>query len=295
VASIRAAATTRLDQGGATTQTTGGDNSPNGGLIVATINYGGATLTLFISPMDLYLRGIANTEGQVFIFNDFDIGSTTYTTVAEIVGNGAIGYTNAAQSGALAAQRLNLESNYNSMTNANGGRGRESLTMSYSNFTDAFFNLAYLNMNGRNDTQNDLPHVARSLMFMIQMTSEAARFNDVMGTARAIMYGPTYDGYGNQLFSGTQQGLPVFQQYLENNWARISSYGWDNLNNPNYTETIQGINPDTGNYTTYGNGDPYTLSSYVDVANFLAVLLTNGEVNDPGIGGFWGDWNKDEL
>jgi hypothetical protein len=289
VGSIANAAGSRLSQGAMVTQTTGGDNSPSGGLIVATISYQGATLTLFISPMDLYLRGIANSAGQVYVFNDFGIGSNTYTTVAEIVGNGAMSFTNGVQYNEVLGTFLGIQSNYNSMTAANNGQGRETLTFDYPTFLDAWYNLAYLT---NNDLQSDRAHLARSLMIMIQMTSEAARFNDVGGTARTVMSG------------GTQQGLPLFQQYLENNWASISSYGWNTMNGSNYAQTFQGINPglgndpygyDPNNGTTYSNGWAYTMYSYADVVRFLAVLLTNGEVNDEKQGGFWEDWNRTEL
>lgn len=288
VASIRNAAGHPLTQGGYTTQSRGGDGDVAGGLIVATINYANAQLTLFISPRDLYLRGVANTYGQLFWFNDNNLGSSTYNMWSAIVQNNATSYIpgvtiiddGAGPGPGNGVWNLGMNSNYNSMAAANNGNGRETLYLSYSNFTDAFFNLAYLS---QNDTINDRAHLARSLLIMIQLTSEAARFNDVLGTARSIMAG------------NTQVGLPLFQQYLENDWSSMSQYGWNTIGGQSYSQTFNGINPDTGNGTIYGTGEPYTLNSYTGLLRFVAMLLYQSQVDNPDLGGNSGDWNHDEL
>jgi hypothetical protein len=265
--------------GGYTTQSSGGDNDTAGGLIVATLTLDGATIRLFISPRDLYLRGFANNVGQLFLFADTNTNpANTYDLINAIEQNLATGY--APQMG-NSSYTLPFSSNYNSMASANNGNGREALTMNYGNFTDAFWTLASLT---QNQSFSDRAHVARCVMFMIQMTSEAARFNDVLGTARLVMG-------GNQ----TQQGLPVFQQYEENSWASLSNYGWNQLNQNYYAQTFNGINPDTGNYTVYGTGDPLTIYNYGQLLNILAILLPGNQVANPDLGGVNQDWGHSEL
>ena len=55
--------------------------------------------------------------------------------------------------------------------------------------------------------------VARALMFMIQITSEAARFNDVFEAVAGVMGSPSRD------FTGLDSRL----QSLENAWGPIST------------------------------------------------------------------------
>ena len=142
---------------------------------------------------------------------------------------------------------------------------------------DAFFGLS--GYDGAGSTQN----VARNLMLMIQFTSEAIRLNDGFGVMNDVTSnaGRSYPG------------LPLFQQYLENDWSSISNYGFARSTNPRtHCLTLQGIDPAQGNAPT-GPGRRYTLRNFNDVARFLAVM--NGNINDANDGGIKGDWNHDEL
>jgi hypothetical protein len=235
-------------------------------------NETGADLVLWFTPNDLYLRGFTTTSGRTYQFNDAqNVGGYTLAQHLQMVGY------NSPQGVAT----LNYGSNYNSLTQASQV-GRQNLGLSYDSFWDALNNLAYTNDN--RTFGFDRAHVATSIMRMIQFTSEAARFNDVFGVAHDVM-SHSWSNYS---------GLPLFQQYLENNWGRISAYGFQVSQNPLTTPvTIYGINPNVPDpNNTYSGGQPYTLSSFQDVLRFLAVLA--GNPGDPANGGVNQDWNVSE-
>ncbi|MFD8750104.1 ribosome-inactivating family protein [Kitasatospora sp. NPDC059577] len=142
------------------------------------------------------------------------------------------------------------------------GRGRESMPIGWYDLMGSIDNLATTGYPYGANQQN----VARSLMFMIQFTSEAARFWDVYGVTRDIQGGntPFYNG------------LPLTQQYLENSWDQISQYAYDVTNNPS-TPPV--------NVTGVG-----TFYSYGDVQRWMAMLIgTTSQVSSTG------DWNHSEL
>jgi hypothetical protein len=234
------------------------------GLVRLTLTLPGSTdLSLWITPQDLYVRGFTNHYGFTFQFNDSDYNLLD-----------ALDRLRAASP--QGGTTLPFGSNYSSITNA-AGRGRESTPFSYVSFWNAFLNLAYAQRPSSGEMQN----IARSLMLMIQMTSEAARFNDVFGLAHDSM------GFGHHA------GLPTFQQYLENSWAQISEYGLAVTQMPTtHPTTVTGINPNTGNSPST-QGRPYTLSSFSDVVRFLAVMTSSPF--DSNTGGINGDWRHDEL
>jgi hypothetical protein len=89
--------------------------------------------------------------------------------------------------------------------------------------------------------------VARSLMFMCQLTSEAARFNDVLGLMENIM--------GDR--STYYNGLPSLELSLENKWRSISTFGHDITQNPSTRPRY--ISPQIG-----------TLYTWHDVVRYLA-------------------------
>jgi hypothetical protein len=213
------------------------------------------------------LRGFTNGVGNTYYFNDtYDLPTAFYST-QQGRAFGPAGWMTP----------LGWGSNYNDLTN-HAGVGRENLNLTYGSFYNAVYTLSYYGRPGGANTQV----CSRALLLMIQYFSEAARFNDVYGfiTARVPYQGQTPERIAN---------LPLFQQYLENSWAQISYFGWQISQNPNTSPlTVTGINPD--NY-----GDPYTLYSFGDVQRFLAVMLNPGEVFDPNMGGYSGDWYHDEL
>ena len=233
------------------------------GLIRLRIYTGGVYVDLWYTPQDLYLRGFTNTYGYTYQFSDSDYN---LLSALDILGD------NSGQGGST----LPFASDYNSLRQA-AGRGRESTPFNYTSFWNSIFNLAYTTSPTGSAQQN----VARSLTLMIQMTSEAARFNDVYGVAQDAM------------FQGSYSGLPAFQQYLENNWATISNFGLTiSQNGTANPTTVQGINPNTGNSPTAG-GQPYTLYSFNDVQRFLAIMCTAPYDSDTG--GISQDWNHSEL
>ncbi|MGW2161434.1 ribosome-inactivating family protein [Nonomuraea sp. NPDC001699] len=219
-------------------------------LIRLSLANGDTHLDLWITPNDLYVRGFTNTHGDTFQFNDADFSLAH--TLQNIPSNGV---------GAVST--LGFGSNYNSMVQA-AGRGRENMPISFNDLWNSVFNLAWTtNPYGGNQVD-----VARSLLFMIQYTAEAARFNDVYGVMSAIML--NWNNYYN--------GLPVLQQYLENSWAAISGFG----------QRISG-NPGSAPLTVNGVGTLYTWN---DVARYLALILLNLNLPQEGPSG---DWNHTEL
>ncbi|MET7648030.1 ribosome-inactivating family protein [Streptomyces sp. NPDC005426] len=218
-------------------------------LIRLTLTDSHMTLTLWLTPGDLYLRGYTTASGQTFQFNDHD-----FSLINLLSGIGDLPYGT--------GHTLSFGSNYNSMVQA-ANRGREDMPISYTDFFNSVYNLAYADSPYGGNQQD----VARSLMLMVQLTSEAARFNDVFGVGSDIM--GSWRNY---------TGLPLRQQYLENSWQRISSFGHSVSQDPSTAPV---------NITGVG-----TLQSWNDVLRYMATLL--GNLNLPQEGPT-GDWQKTEL
>ncbi|MEU5599700.1 ribosome-inactivating family protein [Streptomyces sp. NPDC020298] len=219
-------------------------------LIRLTLTNSRHTLVLWLTPGDLYLRGYTNNSGLTFQFNDADF---SLNNLLNDIGTLPYG----------TGRELSFGSNYNSMVQA-AGRGREGMPISYLDFTSSVTNLASTN----DPSGGNRRDVARSLMLMVQLTSEAARFNDVYGVGSAIMRS------GNTRYDG----LPALQQRLENSWQRISAFGYSVTQNPSTAPV---------NITGVG-----TFYSWSDVRRYMATLL--GNLNLPQEGPT-GDWQKTEL
>jgi Ribosome inactivating protein len=219
-------------------------------LIRLSLAYQNVHLDLLISPNDMYVRAFTNNVGQTFQFNDPDYNLEG--VLQEIPNNGVSGIST-----------LAFGSNYNSMAQA-AGRQRDAMPISFNDLTGSVRNLA----NTTDPYGTNQQAVARSLMFMIQYTSEAARFNDVYGVMSAIMVN----------YNTVYHGLPTLQQYLENSWAAISGFG----------QRIS-ANPSSAPLNVNGVG---TLYSWSDVARYLALLLLNLALPQEGQSG---DWNHTEL
>ncbi|WP_274654779.1 ribosome-inactivating family protein [Paenibacillus humicola] len=217
------------------------------GLVMVTLTAGSNTLTLWITPGDMYLRGFTNVYGQTFSFNDSDYSLRYHLA---LVGRDQ------------PVTLLGFGSNYNSIRQA-ASQGRESMQISWNDLWNSMFNLMYTT----NPFGNNQQAVARSLQFMIQYTSEAARFNDVYGVMSDIMH--SYSAYYN--------GLPLTQQYLENAWQDISTFGTNITNNPSTSpQYINGVG---------------TLYSWSDVARYLALLLNTANRKQDTTG----NWDHTEL
>jgi hypothetical protein len=201
---------------------------------------GTSTMSLWITPQDLYVVGFSDNNGRPFIFNDVDV--TTQNHIQQ-----ALGMTQA-------PAVLNFGGNYNSLRQM-AGRGREDMPISYNDVWNSLFNLAHQDFNNQ-------PALARSLSLMIQFTSEAARFKEVCGTMSLVMR------------SNRERiiGLPIRQQYLENNWAAISRFGYQISQDPTTAPR------DFGSYIG-------TLNSWSDVARILALMLASYTL--PGRNGNW--------
>jgi hypothetical protein len=150
----------------------------------------GNQVWLWITPSDLYVRGFTSqTNGTTYYFGDDGFN----------------------------LQMLDFGSNYNSMSQA-AGRGRDTMLISFNDLVGSVRNLATVGYPYGGNQQD----VARSMMFMIQYTSEAARFWDVYGVMSDIM----------NSWTARYDGLPLLQQNLENSWDAISQYGYRVTNDP---------------------------------------------------------------
>jgi hypothetical protein len=111
---------------------------------------------------------------------------------------------------------LNYGGNYSSLSRA-ARAGRENLVLSFPNLLSVVDTLA--TADNPNNAGNNSPMIAQALMFMIQYTSEAARFNDVFNSFARIMMFPTTDpnGRGTTRLNSNTLGL-------ENSWDPISNY-----------------------------------------------------------------------
>jgi hypothetical protein len=216
----------------------------------------GNTVWLWLTPDNLYVRGFTSqANGITYYFADYENGNPTFDmqTVFDNIGN----------NGLLPASRqtsvLDFASNYNSMSQA-AARGRESMPISFNDLTGSANNLATIGYPYGANQQA----VARSLMFMIQYTSEAARFTDVYGVMSDIML--SWSGYYN--------GLPILQQYLENAWYAISQFGYGVTQNPNNTPplNVQGVG---------------TFYSFNDVMARLGIMLATAYVAYSPSGDWW--------
>ncbi|MBS2535733.1 hypothetical protein KGQ20_23510 [Catenulispora sp. NF23] len=254
ISSLRAAAGHPYRQGVYVTQP-----SSNALIRVDVTAPGGEVLWLWLTPGDLYVRGFTSqTDNITYYFADYVNGTPTFNmqTVFQSIGN------NSLLPASRATSILDFGSNYNSMVQA-AGRGRESMPISFNDLVGSVVNLANTGYPYGSNQQA----IARSLMYMIQYTSESARFWDVYGVMAATMVS----------WSGFYNGLPILQQYLENSWDQISQYGFGVSQNPG-----------TGPVNVNGVG---TFSSWNDVAARMAILLAAAYVGyDPN-----GNWAKTEL
>jgi len=205
------------------------------------------SLDLWISPDNLYVRGFTASNGQTYEFQD-----SSYNLYRAMQNNGAGEFLS------RGVALLSYGSDYNDLVR-NAGVGRERLNFSFGSFRDA------INVLARTTSPNGL---ARSLMLLIQLTSEAARFNDVYGIGADIM----------QSSSRNYDGLPMLQQRLENQWSALSNYAIRVSNN---SSTPPLHVPQVG-----------TLHAFHDVVRYMA-LLAGAPLAVPG--GLAGDWKHTEL
>jgi hypothetical protein len=180
------------------------DHHQSTGMIKLTLTIGDRTLTLWISPYNLYLRGFTNMSGHTFQFNDSEYN--LYDTLNGLPGHPTGGYTT-----------LPFDSGYTGMSHA-AQRSRQQMPIYFGVIFTAISDLA-TNSYSRSNYNRD---IARDLMMMVQFTSEAARLNNVLRLMTRVM--GSHSEFSN--------GLPSLENSLENKWQAISSFGRDVSQNP---------------------------------------------------------------
>ncbi|MFF4490035.1 ribosome-inactivating family protein [Streptomyces sp. NPDC001544] len=211
--------------------------------------------SLWIDPSDLYVLGFSNQWNQTWQFNDNRINLGTRLAQSGFTTNGNV-------------QTLFFGGAYTSLP-ASAGVNRSNFQHDYSDIIGAVEQLAHVtNPTGGQANGSDQQWTARSLLLLIQATSEAARFYDINGVFRTTMLG----AYGSR-------GLTAYQQNLENAWSAASAFGY--------------------NLTNYGSATPITTTGGIswnqwsDVASRIAIMLYRiTAVPDQGNSG---DWSHDEL
>lgn len=174
----------------------------------------GTEASLWINPFNLYVVGFSNRDGQTWQFND--MGGVLLTRRIQSGDPGGAG-----------TQTLGFGGNYPSL-NGVAGQGRADMPIELNNVEGSIRNLA--NAQVPNDA-NRRQAIARSLMLLINFTSEAVRLNDVEGSFRASM---TEN-------HGSTRRLPLQQQELENQWSRISNWMVTEYQNPRANLSLPNI------------------------------------------------------
>ncbi|MFE5143637.1 ribosome-inactivating family protein [Streptomyces fagopyri] len=166
------------------------------------------------------------------------------------------------------ACHLPFGGNYGSLT-ASAGVNRGNFLHNYGDFLGSVSQLsAVTNPTGGQNNGSQQQRTARSLLLLIQMTSEAARLYDVNGVFATTMIGGIPGA-----------GINAYQSNLENGWSQASAYGWTVTNN----RSAPGI-------VTTGQ---VPWNNWNDVASRIAIMLYRiANVPDQGNSG---GWSHDEL
>lgn len=226
--------------------------SSPGGIIRADINATGGgrpqRTTLWIDPQNLYVLGFTDDAyNQTLYFNDLSAANIARVT------NGALD-----QGFHGGFHVLPFGGNYMSLSAA-AGRSRGAMPISMRHIYSSITNLATTQSGNIGGTATQ--EAARSLMLLIQVTSEAARFTNV--------YQVMSQALGSD---GSRNGLPAQEQNLENNWAAMSGFGVSVSNNSTTPPmTIIGGGAPDGN----GHQTSLVLDSWSDVARYVGMLLGN--------------------
>ncbi|MGW2689847.1 ribosome-inactivating family protein [Streptomyces sp. NPDC001414] len=212
-------------------------------------------VSLWIDPVNLYVLGFTNRSNQTWQFNDNRFSLANRLSTSGFQPNGAV-------------QTLPFGGNYLSLT-ASAGVNRGNFLHNYGDVIGSVSQLATVtNPTGGQANGSNQQWTARSLLLLIQMTSESARLYDINGVFRTTMIG-----------TNASPGITAYQSNLENGWGQASGYGQNVTNNP----AVPGI-------TTTGG---VTWNSWADIAARIAILLyRTGIVPD---GGSSSNWSHDEL
>jgi hypothetical protein len=206
-------------------------------------------MSLWLTPNNLYVVGFQNRMGLSWDFNDNT--PRLDTTMQSIQNLGGIGPGNGGNLPSPGGYQspLPFGGNYISLRRA-AQRDRDAMPFSFQQLINSVNNLATTT-----DAPADSVNVARSLMFMIQFTSEAARFVPVQNFMR--------DNVLRDLSNNppTTHGLPRLQQNLENYWARISQFAYQVTQNA-HTHIPALVIPAVG-----------TLHNFRDIQRLIAQLI----------------------
>jgi hypothetical protein len=185
--------------------------SSNTGLIRLSlhINSTGEQMDLWLNPSNLYVLGFSNSQGLTWQFNDMAGVLANRLGTANVPGINPV------------VQDLFFGGGYPELT-PSAGRDRNSIQINYADVLGSVRQLSGVtNPTGGQSNGSPQTYTARSLLLMIQFTSEAARFWDVQGIFRSTMIGQNQG-----------PGLSLTIQELENNWEFISQYGISVTQNP---------------------------------------------------------------
>jgi hypothetical protein len=194
---------------------------------------GPVTVQLWFTANNLYLRGFTDGTGSLYYFNDYDLRAAMQPASNFPATSRALLPAAATSNGPSVI--LPYGSDYTSMVQA-AQRNRSDIPISYEALGNASLTLA---AGARSGYQN----LARALMFMIQYTSESARFYDVWRVMNNIM-GTTPIG---NVYPPAYNGVPAAAQEYENNWSQISQYALDQSNGTNPAPLYVGPNAGTLN------------------------------------------------
>jgi hypothetical protein len=237
IQSLRNAAGHTWRNGVEQTQTTDTHSLIRLDLTAPTAN-GPATVQLWFTANNLYLRGFVDSRGTLYSFNDYDLRAAMMPA-SSFTSGGNLLPSAATSNPPGPSVILPFGSDYSSMTQA-AQRNRGDMPVSYEALANAFLTLADGSRSGY------LP-IARAVMFMIQYTSESARFYDVWQVMNNIMGNTPING----VYPPAYNGVPAAAQEFENSWSGISQYAISLSNGSNPADYYVG--PNAGTLTNFND------------------------------------------
>jgi hypothetical protein len=227
--------------------------------LTAPLANGPVTVQLWLTANNLYLRGFTDAAGITYSFNDYDLRgamqpATSFTSGGDLLPAAATG-------GPYVT--LPYGSDYNSMVQA-AGRGRGDMPISYVALYNAWTGLANAGITGQQS-------VARAVMFMIQYTSESARFYDVWRVMNNIMGNTPING----VYPPAYNGVPTAAQEFENSWGQISQYAINLANGSNPAPL--NVGPNAGTLTSF-NDVQFHLAEAIGIPTQVSTIPGHDEL-----------------
>ncbi|MEU4338630.1 ribosome-inactivating family protein [Micromonospora lupini] len=241
------------------TQPRGDMSHPNGliMLIMSAPNEQGGTNTvlLWMNPNDLYIMGFTNQAGTTYAFND---QAAVLRNVLSETGGGVYGTAGIPSWVNRDPISLAFGGTYGSLSRPeNANRSLEDIQFGWFDIQAAIQRLGTVTSPG---AASQRQWVARSLQTIIQFTSEAARFNDVMGMWRSAM-------------TNYEQRTPLTARWhdLETDWSSMSRYLHYLTDNPNATDPGHNVGGSFG-----------TIHGAAEVSRYLLMGLRTTGLHEPG-------------